>query len=80
MPLLRQNAPDAAIAVVAAAAIATAVCVVVHSAAGAVGAADAFCAVVALMPLPSFVLTSSVFGTDPPLFGCIAMIHVMIQV
>ena len=41
MPLLQPNAPDAVIAVVAAAAIATAVCVVVHSAAGAVGAADA---------------------------------------
>ena len=41
--LASANAPDAVIAVVAAAAIATPVCVV-HSAAGAVGAADAVCA------------------------------------
>ena len=49
-------------------AIATA-CVVVDSAAGAIGAADGVCAVVALMQLPPFRLMSSVFGIALQLFG-----------
>ena len=44
-------------------------CVVADSAADAFGAADAVCAVVALIPLPLVVLKSSVFGTVLQLSG-----------
>ena len=52
--LAAANDLDAVIVVVALAVVATTVRVVVHSAAGTVGAADAVCAVVALMLLPPF--------------------------
>ena len=60
---------DAVIAIVAAAAIATTESVVVHSAAGTVGAADAVCAFVAMMTLPRLRLMSSVFGVVLQLVG-----------